>query len=569
MDEARKTWLFLIPILLLTAAVYANALSFPFVYDDHNQIVSNPAIQAWQYIPRAFTAHVWNHKSSMAFYYRPIFMLWLMLNYQAFGLNPAGWHASTVALHLICTYLVYRLARRLTQREWVSLVAALLFGLYPAHVEAVDWVSGATEPLFAVFLLSSFLAYLAQRDATGMRHTRWRLASLLLAGLTVFSKETGVVMPPIVFAYEWFFHDATQSRVDRIKAGMRAAFPYVLVVLVYAAVRTLALKTFAHAMRSHSLLQILATWPAVIAFYIRHSILPVRLSVFYDLDFVSHLGIRNFVLPVLAILVAGVAMYWFSQRSRTVAFLCAWMVLLTLPVLNLTIFGNGELVHDRYLYVVSAGLCILTAMLLASIPVRAARLAITGLLAGVYACGAVYEGHFWADGVSLNQRGLEIAPGNATATHNLGIELMLRQREAEAVPYFHQTLEREPRSEETLFALGLCYFDLNQNAESERYIKQALEVDPRDPKAHLFLGEIRARQGQLNEAEAEIRRAIALLRVTGFKDYHRRLADVLARKNDLEGALREYRLELESNPDSAEAEQGLDEVRTRLRLAGK
>jgi tetratricopeptide (TPR) repeat protein len=567
--ETRKTWLYLIPILLLTAAVYADSLSFPFVYDDHNQIVNNPAIQAWQYLPRLFSAHVWSHKSSMALYYRPIFMLWLMLNYQAFGLNPAGWHASTVALHLICTYLVYRLARRLTQREWVSLVAALLFGLYPAHVEAVDWVSGATEPLFAVFLISSFLEYLAYRDATGPGHTRWRVASLLLAGLAVFSKETGVVIPGIVFAYEWFFHDAAQSRTDRTKTSLRAAVPYLFVVLVYLAARTLALKTFAHAMRSRSPLQILATWPAVIAFYIRHSILPVRLSVFYNLDFVSRLGIRNFALPALAILAAGAAMYWFSRRSRTAAFLGAWIVLLTRPVLNLTIFGNGELVHDRYLYVVSAGFCILTALLLASIPVRAARLAIAGLLAGAYACGAVYEGHFWADGVSLNRRGLEIAPGNVTATHNLGIELMMQQREAEAVPYFQRTLEKEPRSEETLFALGLCYFDLDQNAESEQYLKRALDVDPEDPKAHLFLGEIRARQGQLNEAEAEIRRAIALLRVTGFKDYHRRLADVLAQKNDLEGALREYRIELENNPDSANAEQGLDEVRTRLRLADK
>jgi hypothetical protein len=59
-------------IVLLTAAVYANTLSFGFVHDDWGQIVGASQIASWHNIPSFFTGHVWSWKSpgSAGTYYR-------------------------------------------------------------------------------------------------------------------------------------------------------------------------------------------------------------------------------------------------------------------------------------------------------------------------------------------------------------------------------------------------------------------------------------------------------------------------------------------------------------------
>src|SRR5882724_1015303 len=94
-------------VLTATALVYASSLWFEFTYDDKLQIVQNPAITSASHIPEYFTKHVWADlfPEALGNYYRPVFLLWLLLNYKLFGLSPAGWHATSLLVHLLCTWL--------------------------------------------------------------------------------------------------------------------------------------------------------------------------------------------------------------------------------------------------------------------------------------------------------------------------------------------------------------------------------------------------------------------------------------------------------------------------------
>ena len=113
-----------------------------------------------------FTSHVWAelYPHVGGDYYRPVFLLWFRLNHAMFGVNPEGWHLTTVLCHVAATYLVFRLVRRLAASPWIAFSAATLFALHPVHIESVAWVSGVTDPLLAIFLLGSFLAYLQFRE---------------------------------------------------------------------------------------------------------------------------------------------------------------------------------------------------------------------------------------------------------------------------------------------------------------------------------------------------------------------------------------------------------------------
>src|SRR3954469_12777117 len=95
------------------AIVYAGTLFFGFVYDDSFQIVDNTWLTSARYIPRFFTSHVWAFAGISGVYWRPLFLLWFLVQRTMFGVAPAGWHAATVLMHAGATLLVYALARRL------------------------------------------------------------------------------------------------------------------------------------------------------------------------------------------------------------------------------------------------------------------------------------------------------------------------------------------------------------------------------------------------------------------------------------------------------------------------
>ncbi len=219
--------------LALTLLTFIGTLRFDFVYDDLSQIVSNPHVQSWRYVPSYFTEQVWGHlyPGQPGDYYRPVFLLWLLLDHTLFGFRPEGWHATALLLHLLTTALVYLLASKVTRDRMAGAIAALVFGLHPVHIEAVAWVSGVAEPLMAAPMIGSFLCYLKQREAP-QRRSLWQAAAVILFVMAVLAKETAMVLPAIVAAYEWLFPPDEDARLPNyaglISRIVRAAGPFVL-----------------------------------------------------------------------------------------------------------------------------------------------------------------------------------------------------------------------------------------------------------------------------------------------------------------------------------------------------
>ena len=169
-----------------TTLVYANSLSGAFVFDDTKQIAGNPSLHSWSNVLRAFTNDVWSFERGTLTtdlpppYYRPLFTIYLTLNYQLFGLWEPGWHLMNLLVHTTATVFVYYLLRRLSGDNVVALLAALLFGLHPAHVESVSWISGIPDPLAALFYVPSLIWYVRYREE-GNR--KWLAASVVAFGL--------------------------------------------------------------------------------------------------------------------------------------------------------------------------------------------------------------------------------------------------------------------------------------------------------------------------------------------------------------------------------------------------
>ena len=190
-------------------------------------------------------------------FFRPLFVLSLLVDAKLWGRAPLGYHLTSVLLHALNACLVSLLALRLAPRAGIgggaarrfALAAGLIFLVHPSHTEAVTWISGRADLLATCFCLLALLAS-ERDDAAGplapgrqpaARPLYARLAAPLLFALALLSKEAAAGLPVIVFLLAL---GRSPRRGARAAHPLREAAPFAAVLAVFAAVRAAALGTF-------------------------------------------------------------------------------------------------------------------------------------------------------------------------------------------------------------------------------------------------------------------------------------------------------------------------------------
>ena len=558
--------LLLFVVLMATAGAYVRTLGFDFVYDDQLQIVKSPAAHSWRFLPKYFATDVWRYAEpwSTPTYYRPIFLVWLLINYSLFGLDSSWWHFTTIAVHLAATLLLYVMARRLTGDWAVAGIAALVFGLHPVHVEAVAWVSGVTEPLLAVLILSSFLCYANWRNEDRSRpRPGWLAASLTLYALALLEKETAAVFPAIISAYEWILRRPGRNREsgnpwERAVRALSASGPFLILSAAYLTIRVAVLGALRLSTSPLPLSTLVFTEPGVILFYLKQLIWPVGLSPFYDVPYVTGPVASTFVLPAIIVTLVTVPLCFWSRRSRSAGFASVWIIVSLLPVLNPKAFGLEELVHDRYLYLPSMGFAILVGLAVCQLRISHFRILgrpleqhlVVLAIGCLLAFRLVGESKPWENNLSLFRHGVSMAPGNSLAKETLAFELGTLGTYQEAIPLLHSVLELRPRSFEANADLGRYYYITGVYSRAELYLLRAVEIRPDVSRVpYAYLGLTRLELGRLDAAEDAIRKGLEVVPLdSDNRLIHSAFGEVLKRRGDLQGALKEFRLEVANNP---------------------
>ena len=560
-------------VLGVTFLAYSRTLKYDFVYDDRGIILDNPDVHSWRYLPRYFAGHVWSGvmPRELENYYRPVFLVWFRLNDMLFGAHSSGWHFTTILLHLLVTLLVYRLAFRLTDDRLSSGIAALLFGLHPVHIEAVSWISGVTEPLLGALLLPAFLCYLRWRDGPA-KGKRWLALSLAFFALAMLAKETALVLPAVILVYELLFRPRREGRdAGRLLPGaLRPVLPYLALLPPYVLVRGWALKGLSHIATPLPVTTLLFTWPSLLWFWARHLVWPVGLSTFYDLPAVSHPDARNFTLPAIGVLLLLLLLARLAQRSRAVAFACAWLVLPLLPVLDIRVFLRDNFAQDRYLYLPSIGLAIMGGLALRRLDFARFQfrgqpllpLLLSALLGVVMTLSVAGQSAYFANENAFYTHNLQAVPRSKLVKANLGALWGEQGRYDEAVRLFQEILRDEPKDWSAAYNLGYTYYRLGKLDDAERYLRRAIALNPEKPDQFLYLGVTLFKRGRMAEAQAAIRRAI-LIRPNGH-GYHFALGLVLKISGDVPGAVDAFRTELMYYPEESAARDQIAEIEARV-----
>lgn len=547
-----------IVVLLLTFSIYTGTLNYEFVYDDVTQIVNNHRIKDWSYIPDYFVSHIWVHRDpgENGNYYRPVFLIWLLINYKLFGLNPWSWHFVTVLVHLVATFAIFLLAERLTRDRLTAFFTSLIFGLHPVHIETVAWVSGVTEPLMAVPLIFAFLAYLNNREGRPKARL-WFLLSLALYSIALLEKETSVVLIGFIFAHEWLFKKgALKEHTQRARLALIRTIPYLTVTALYLMARTIALNGFSHVSKENNFpfSVTLTTLPGAVWAYIKLLIFPVGLSADYDTPMVKSPEFWNFYYPALIVASISAGLWKVSRGKPVVQFGILLFLFPLLPVLRLSIFGDGFL-HDRYLYLPSVGFSLLVAMAIRQLPAgtekvfgQPARYVAAALvLSCLLVPATTFQTYFWEDDVKLNYRRMETAPNRPDLRFNFAGILFEKKRYEEAAAQYEKIVELHPQEYTSNCRIGYIAMLSGDLDKAELHLRKAIDTSSgKSSYPHLILGYVLKEANRPDEAIQSWRMALEVNSKTPRAHYG--IGFIFREQGKPAHALEEFNAELEINP---------------------
>jgi protein O-mannosyl-transferase len=559
-DSVRHSlWLFPLIAVVAIGLAYVRAPGLAFVYDDGHIVRTNPYITDVRYVPNYFTEPIWtNLLMAQKNYYRPVFLLWLLGNYEAFGINPIGWHVTSLLLHLGNAVLLYLLALRFTRQHFAALAASLFFGLHPVQVENVVWVSASTEILGTFLALGALLCYLRSLEDAS-RRALLLSASTFLYALAVLTKETAIILPAIIFLHEWLGRPASLApRVSRPRAAaflaaLRESLPFGVAALAYLDARIAVLGGLGHVVVPMTARASMMTIPSMLQAYLVHIVWPARLSAFYDYPYVTEFSARGVLLPLVIIVALALALFVAVRKTPGAQLAAIWMVLPLLPALDISVFPRGEFLHDRYLYHPMIGVALLIGIGLAALAqrwtAREPRLATYAAAAVVTMALGIATFHqtgFWTDDFALYSRGVAIAPRSGFANNNLGALLLNRGQWDEAMAEFRKSIEYSPNLYLAHYNMGVGYYDVGRFAEAEVCFKRAIAIRPEYPDSNLYLGMTYLHTNRLPQAIVLVRKAISL-KPTG-RGYHFALGVMLKQAGDFRGARTEFLEELKLDP---------------------
>ncbi len=220
-------------LVALTLLVYGPVLGQFFAGTDAFPLIETGSLNSVEDVVRLLSRPLMAGTgfTSIARYYRPVTALSFGVDHALWGLNPAGYHWTTLTVHMLNGVLLFLLLRSQGRaRLFAAGAGAAIFLLHPAIRDVIPVTSRRQDVLALMFGL---LALLAHRSSV-RAHKGSRLLSLAALGLmalAILSKELAVVFVVLIPADRLFIrYHPSQSAWPNTKQALREAVPYLVLL---------------------------------------------------------------------------------------------------------------------------------------------------------------------------------------------------------------------------------------------------------------------------------------------------------------------------------------------------
>jgi hypothetical protein len=482
----------------------------PRVYDDTWTVVGNLSLRApgdvralLRYSP-----------------FRPVVNVSYALDYAMWVMRPFGFHLTSVVLHMVTVALVFWVAAVATD-DWrrrdgeragsvsptvVGCMTAALFAVHPIMTQAVGYVSGRSEVLCAVFFS---LGLFSIRAALVRDRLAWALPSVAAVILAAGSKEVGVMLPFVSFAWDRLLLAPVVGPDRRRLRWLPVALmvPAVIVAIVRLAV-FIGIEPLTSAPYSaYVMSQLRGVWR-----YVLTIVVPVNQSLVHAVE--PRTGIDTpTVFSALALCASIVLAALGRRREPLVALGVAWFLLVLLPS---SVVPLEEVVAEQRVYLASAGLFLAAsagaARLYASRAARsrawrAVAIAVCVMVLASLVTLTIKRNATWADPVTLWQDAVRNAPASWRAHFGLGNALAEAGNCHDAIPELTRAAELSPRPQ-TFMNLATCFAADRRLDDAASAYGAALAIEPGYAPAHFNLALLALGAGDRATAQRHFLQAI-------------------------------------------------------------
>jgi tetratricopeptide (TPR) repeat protein len=601
-----QTFLLFLLFSLLAFIIYSNSFNNEFVFDDIPLIVENHQINKIENIPRLMGL-----TGNMP-YYRPLRIVSYVIDYYFFKLNPKGYHFSNILYHILTTFLVFLIARRLSGNVIIALTVSLLFMAHPVNTENVTYISGRRDILATLFYLLGFFIFLKYRETKKLILYPFIFLSYALA---LFSKEMAVTLPAVLFLYDFIEHlQASQNKHPEnnsftglfvsVKGTLRKYFLFYLPFFIGGLAFTyykvvVAPPSHGHDYYGGHLWTNFFTVARIIVYYIKLLLLPVVLNADYSFnafpitDSLLDISAWGAILFILFFL-------WFAvksfKRNRIITFSIFWFFITLLPVCH--IFPHHELLAEHYLYLPCIGILFLMGIFLYNCLHKKSPslfFACIVILLVLFSLRTYDRNKDWKNAMSLWEKTVTTAPDCARAWNNLGVERYQAGDIDNSEKSYRRAIEIKPEYSDPYHNLGNIMADRGLFDEARKYyikaykyctveskkieilnsmgivhkktgnlklakqlFSSALSQNPNYPEALINMAAVLYDEGKYWKAWGTLMKALKI--APDSPEVHNNLGSVYKKRGDLPEAAAEFREAIRLKPDFMEAYNNLGNV---------
>ncbi len=566
----KRRLVFCLLLAVATLALYNPITRAPFSnYDDPVYVSDNPQVRAgltWKTI-------AWSFRTPKALDWHPITWLSYALDSQLFGLNPAGYHATNLFLHVFNVVLLFLILEYATGLAWRSLAVAVLFALHPINVESVAWIAERKNVLSMFFFLVALGAYGWYAQRPGIK--RYLIVTLAYV-LALMSKAQAITFPFAVLLLDYWplrrldshpspAEDSPSAVGTLGLASSCSATSFSKLVAEKLPWFALSLASAVITMNTGGLAfsyvesEATANFPLWVRMataaigtvkYVEKALWPANLALVYP-----HPGFAiSLPVAVLSVLLiaAITALVVIHRRERPLFVGWFWFLVTLAPMSGIVQIGPHAMA-DRYAYLPLLGIFVILSWGAAELIQRSnvpLPVTATGAIAILLVLGFALHRQvgFWSDNVQLWTHTLQITEANFTAEENLAMALIAQGKPLEALPHFQQGQLLRPGdplaalnlatyqqmlghyraalqgyssvvqfagASPSLLATahansGYAHLSLKEYDSARGDFEAALRLQPANSPAYRGLGLVAQRTGDLAQAIANYRRSIGL-----------------------------------------------------------
>jgi protein O-mannosyl-transferase len=435
----------LLLLFVIGEITYFNAIPGGFIWDEYGLILNNEAVRNFDFW-HFFVSSPNNMADGL---YRPLLSIVNSITFQIFGFNAWGYHILPILLHILNSYLIFRIFTRVLKfKNTPSFLGALIYLVHPLQTESVAYIAGLPEPMGTLWVLLGMILF---TDAIHLKKGSakiWKsIGAISMFVLALLSKESMIVMAGLVVLFTIYLWPQLKKPTRKsalylsgVFAGMAALYLFLKFSFLYFSEEILMgyegayndhmwvrLVTFCHSMWEYTVLML---YPIHLYF---------EKPYIYFTSLLSFKGIAG-LLIILGSVTVG--LWSLFKKDRKLFLAIFWFFCAMSPYVG--IFPVNAMLFDHWLYLPMVGLMMLIPIFYERIKKQqVAVFVLICLLATAFVGRTILRNQEWADPELFFENELYYDPGSSRAHNVFASYYYLKGDTESAIIHYKKSIEIE------------------------------------------------------------------------------------------------------------------------------